>query len=153
MSGSPWPECFPNLDSQNHLITSPPTNRYNCIAWAAGCNNQWWWPSDEGFWPPGVCREESLPEFLAAFETLGYEECEDGAPETGYEKVALFARHDAERDSLVPTHAARQLDGGWWTSKLGPLEDIAHREVEDVSGTVYGEPVRFMRRPMPEQNI
>ncbi len=140
---------FPNLNSQNHHITSPPAKRYNCIAWAAGHNNRWWWPSGPGFWPPGVPREETLSAFLAAFETLGYEECEDGALEAGYEKVALFAlRKDGD---IKPTHAAKQLASGWWTSKLGPQEDIVHREAEDVAGPEYGTPVRFMRRSRSTQ--
>ena len=41
---------------------------------------------------------------------------------------------------------ARQLDNGWWTSKLGGLEDIEHEKVEGVSGACYGEIVCFMCR-------
>ncbi len=141
MSGSPWPEHLPSLASQNHRITSPPANRYNGIAWAAGSSARWWWPSAKGFWPRGVPRAETLSAFLAAFRTLGYKECRDGALEEECEKVALFAGKD-----LKPTHAARQLRDGRWTSKLGPLEQIEHVKVEDVSGPSYGNPVRFMRR-------
>ena len=84
--------------------------------------------------------------FLAAFESLGYEKCEDGLLEAEYEKVALFA----DPDTGVPTHAARQLSDGWWTSKLGPLEDIKHEKAEDVSGPIYGTVVHFMRRTKAE---
>ena len=145
MSGSWATYDLPNLDSQNHRITSPCKNRYNCIAWAAGSNTQWWWPSRKGFWPRGVPREATLSAFLAAFATLGYTECPDGALEAGHEKVVLFALRDDGGD-LVPTHAARQLADGRWTSKLGRLEDIEHTNVEDVNGPIYGVPVRFMRR-------
>lgn len=65
--------------------------------------------------------------------------------EEGYEKVALFARHDDE-GRIAPTHAAKQLADGRWTSKLGALEDIEHMEPEDVNGPLYGTPIRFMRR-------
>ena len=80
--------------------------------------------------------------FMAAFETLGYEKCEDGLPEAEYEKVALFA----DPNTGSPTHAARQPSDGWWTSKLGELEDIGTEKAGDVNGPVYGTAVHFMRR-------
>ena len=135
---------FPHLHPDNHAITSRRTPNYNCIAWAANDTKNWWWPEPPGspvFWPPGVCREETLHAFMEAFATLGYEECENCELEAGYEKVALYAGPDH-----APTHAARQLDDGAWTSKLGPKEDIEHRSVNDVSGPNYGAPVRFIRR-------
>ena len=149
MSGSWSPDHLPNLNSNNHCVTSPCRNRYNCVAWTAGSNTQWWWPDKRCFWPQGVPREVTLPTFLAAFATLGYEKCQDNSLEAGYEKVALFAKHD-NNGILVPTHTARQLCDGRWTSKLGTLEDIEHQEVEDVSGPDYGSPVTFMRRGAPQ---
>ena len=145
MFGSQGFELLPNLNSGNHRITSPRKNRYNCIAWAANVDTQWWWPTRKGFWPPGIPREETLSAFLAAFATLGYEECRNGSLEHGYEKVALYARRN-ENNDLVPTHAARQLRDGRWTSKLGSQEDIEHLEVENVNGPSYGSAVKFMRR-------
>ena len=138
MSGSWSADDFPGLNSRNHRITSSRAFHYNCIAWAAGCNTRWWCPNKHGFWPSGVPREVTLPAFLAAFATLGYEE-------SGYEKVALFVKPDAS-GNLLPTHAAKQLSNGRWTSKLGALEDIEHMKVEDVSGPSYGTEIRFMRR-------
>ena len=85
--------------------------------------------------------EVTLVAFIEAFMALSYEKCEDGSLEDGYQKIALFAD-----DSDLPTHAARQLPNGAWTSKLGRLEDIVHDAVEDVSGPTYGAPVQFMRR-------
>ena len=145
MSGSLPPDQVPYINSENHQITSPPTGRYNCIAWAAGFDTDWWWPTEEYFWPQGVPREVTLSAFLAAFETLGYEECQDSALEERYEKVAFFARSDSKGE-LVPTHAAKQLNNGHWTSKLGNLYDIEHMKLEVVNGPKYGVPVRFMRR-------
>ena len=145
MSGSWPPDGLPHLDPQNHQITSPTKNRYNCIAWAAGSDTQWWWPEPRSFWPQSVPREVTLSAFEAAFRTLGYETCQDGSLERGHEKVALFARNDVH-ENPVPTHAARQLCDGQWTSKLGPLEDIEHTRACDVNGPDYGAPVRFMRR-------
>ena len=34
----------------------------------------------------------------------------------------------------VPTHAARQLANGWWTSKLGPSFDIEHIDLNAIAG-------------------
>ena len=71
--------------------------------------------------------------------------CEDGNLEPGYEKVAIYAM-DGE-----PTHAARQLQNGWWTSKLGKYEDIDHDSLEELQGYGFGDYGRvavFMARPL-----
>lgn len=137
---------LPNLNPQNSRITSPATHRYNCIAWAANCTTQRWWPfGGKEFWPPGAPRKETLAAFQAAFRTLGYEECQDGYLEDNYEKIALFAQMNDVGD-LVPTHAARQLPNGRWTSKLGDYQDIEHINVGDVDCPEYGTAVQFMRR-------
>lgn len=132
---------FPRLKPGNYRITSSATRNYNCIAWAAGCTTRWWWPSLDCYWPQDVPREQTVSAFLLAFKTLGYEKCNDGALEPGHEKVALFV---APYDVLK--HMARQLDDGWWTSKLGRSCDIEHKEIDDVSGERYGKVFCFMRR-------
>jgi hypothetical protein len=133
---------FPYLDADGYVETSPADTRYNCIAWAAGRTDQWWWPEDEGDWPTGSPRERTLEGFTLAFGTLGYVPCTDGSPEPGYEKVVIYAL-----DGL-PTHAARQLGDGRWTSKLGPQIDIAHTTPRGVEGPVYGVATVFLRRPV-----
>ena len=50
--------------------------------------------------------------------------------------------------SLLYTHAARQLPGGKWTSKLGKAEDIEHDTADVVAGGIYGEVVELMKRPI-----
>lgn len=140
-------DLFPALRSSAFLVTSPRARDYNCIAWAAGDVAAWWWPdadadNDAIHWPPDVLCEETLAAFVAAFATLGYEPCEREAPEAGYEKVALFAGPDG-----VPTHAARQLPSGRWTSKLGFLEDIEH-ELHNLDGELYGAVVLVLKRPL-----
>jgi hypothetical protein len=92
-------------------------------------------------WPPGVLRECTLPAFIAAFATLGFAPCPDGALETGWVKVAIYATVDG------PTHAARQLDNGRWISKLGPDDDIEH-ELDRLFSLSYGSVVQFLRRPL-----
>ena len=93
------------------------------------------------YWLPGVPREETLTVFVAAFAALGYAPCDVADQEPGFEKVALFAQ-----PSGVPTHAARQLAGGAWTSKLGTLEDIEH-SLHALEGEVYGRVVQLLKRP------
>ena len=68
----------------------------------------------DAVWPDSAAREVTLSAFTAAFSTIGYVVGGDEALEPGFEKVALFA--DA---AGMPSHAARQLPSGAWTSKLG----------------------------------
>jgi hypothetical protein len=133
---------FPRLAGESFDITSPRDVRYNCIAWAAGDVKRWWWPAEPPFayWPAGVLREESVASFIAAFESLGYESTPSGEHDPAFEKVAVFASADG-----TPTHAARQLADGSWTSKIGRLEDISHTDVNGVAGGDYGEVVAFLR--------
>lgn len=118
---------------------------YNCIAHAAGDSRRWWepvpFPIPGYYWPSGV-EPSFRPEALqACFESLGYEVCQDGEPESGYEKVALYVDGRG-----TWSHAARQVDGSAWTSKLGKNVDIRHRTPECVGGPVYGDVRMFMRR-------
>lgn len=140
--------CFPGLRTSPFRVTSPATRDYNCIAWAAGDTAHWWWPDPDPdnaaiFWPPSARREETLDAFTAAFAALGYVPSSGEEPEPGFEKVALFAC------GAVPTHAARQLPSGRWTSKLGLSEDIEH-DLHAVSGEVYGKVVLVLKRPIVE---
>jgi hypothetical protein len=127
-------------------MTSPESVDYNCIAWAAGEDDRFWWPDllGIGYWPPGAVRRETLDAFVEAYGTLGYAVCADGILEEGFEKVALFTR------AGKPTHAARQLRSGAWTSKLGRSFDIEHDTPEAVAGVpgcgIYGEVAVFLRR-------
>jgi hypothetical protein len=150
MSESRILALFPRLSEYGFNVTSPHDTRYNCIAWAAGDSNRWWWPGVIGqpiggyYWP--TLNTQSTPEsFERAFATLGYARCDTGDYETGFEKIAIYVGADG-----LPTHAARQLKDGTWVSKLGKLEDIRHVNVEGVCGKNYGEVAFFMRRPSTE---
>ena len=141
MVGSSLEDVFPGLCGQPYQITSPKDHRYNCIAFAAGDDRNWWWPdaAGEDTWPAAVARAETREAFRDAFATLGYSVCDNDQLEPGYEKVALFALAGA------PKHAAKQLPNGRWISKLGPSEDIEHR-LHDLTGMVYGSVVVVMKR-------
>lgn len=132
---------FPKLANSAFQITSPDSDTYNCIAWAAEDTSQWWWPedSDGTYWPPGIAREETLAAFQAVFASLGYAVCVGSDLEQEFDKVAIYAL------AGVPTHAARQLPSGRWTSKLGLRQDIEH-DLHDLDGDAYGRAELFMRR-------
>jgi hypothetical protein len=135
---------FPRLTQDNYSITSQPSKRYNCIGWAAGDNAKWWWPGPDvefEYWPENARRAETVDAFQEALATVGYAICDGADFEPGFEKVALFADERAR-----PTHAARQLPSGRWTSKLGALEDIEHA-LSDLEGSDYGKVSVFMKRP------
>ncbi len=135
---------FPHLAEEGYRETSPATRRYNCIAWAAGETESWWWPSPEAvhYWPEGAPREETLDAFVRAFATLGFVPADDALLEPGIEKLALYARDGK------PTHAARQLSDGNWTSKLGKHIDISH-SLRGIEGPAYGRVVGLLKRSLP----
>jgi hypothetical protein len=134
------------LLSRGYEVSSPADWDYNCIAFAADVQNSWWWPDPhcDAFWPNGVERELKLEAFVRAYATVGYEVCQDGSFEPGYEKIAIY-----EKDG-VPTHAAKQTAEGRWMSKLGPWEDIRHNTADGVETWagigIYGKVRQYMRR-------
>jgi len=58
-----------------------------------------------------------------------------------FEKVAIYAL-DGE-----PTHAARQLSDGTWTSKLGKDIDITHT-LRALEGSTYGQVAAYLKRAL-----
>jgi hypothetical protein len=131
---------FPNLVIDGYRITSCPTRNYNCIAWAAGVSDDWWDPADGYTWPDGAPREYTKEALIEMYRVIGFEICVGGHLEAGFDKVALYADGDDW------THAARQLDNGKWTSKLGGNVDIEHNSPEGVSATIYGQVLCYMKR-------
>lgn len=134
---------FPNLNSTEYRLTSPRDDDYNCIAWAAEENDRWWSPTqDDYYWPKNVPAEWTLNAVVLAFESLGFEPCESDGIETGWQKIAIYKGVDGD-----PTHAARQLPDGKWTSKLGDWEDIEHTLV-GIEGEKYGNVCQIMKRSL-----
>jgi hypothetical protein len=148
MPGSWPPSDFPSLNNSNCRETSPSKRRYNCIAWAAGDTTRKWWPdfAHQGHWPQGITREETISAFVQAYETLGYKLCFDERLETGIEKIAIYGI-EIPGQGIEPTHAARQLENGEWTSKLGDFEDISHTTLDALNGPVYGRMICCVSRP------
>ncbi len=133
---------FPNSANDHFLITSPQTTSYNCIAWAFGDDTRWYWP-DIGniyYWPEGIPREEKIEFFIQLFESIGYEQCDDGNLDAGYNKIAIYTDAFGK-----PTHAARQLESGLWTSKLGQNWDVGHT-IFSMSDGYYGNVAVYMKR-------
>lgn len=133
---------YPNLALTEYAVTSPKSQEYNCFAWVAGDQERWWQPTpeDEFYWVPGVPMEETLSAYIQAYQTLGYVTCDNAVLEIGYEKIALYVNNEG-----IPTHAAKQLLTGKWSSKLGWLEDIEH-ELEGLIGEKYGKIAQVLRR-------
>ena len=134
-------QAFPGLAGTHYVITSPFNVNYNCLAWAAGREDAWWWPDPlgRGYWPEGIDRVATLDAFIKAFATLGYSPCEGEELIAGVEKIALYAVGD------MPTHAARQLSNGRWSSKLGKSVDIEH-ELHALAGVQYGQVAAILSR-------
>lgn len=151
MSEQDIEKYFPNLIDSGYSVTSPSTSEYNCIAWAAGDTEACWWPDPYhvGYWPSGVPRTETLESFIKAYEALGYAKayealgyalCQYNKYENGFEKIAIYVNSSGK-----PTHAARQLNSGCWTSKLGSLEDIEHNTLDSL--IEYGKVAAIMKKP------
>ena len=139
-------KAFPDLTKDNFRLTSPDTRTYNCIAWAAEDTEMCWWPDPndkDSYWPNNIPREETIASFIEVFESLGYTECDSPEYEVGFIKIAIFAK------DRCPTHAARQLPSGKWTSKLGDFHDIEHA-LEAICGPEYGKVSVIMKKELPQ---
>jgi hypothetical protein len=134
--------AFPQLAITGYKITSPATNSYNCIAWTAKDNSRFWWPGDDYgyYWPDNVDRGETMENFIKAFNSLGFEICENADFEKDFEKISIYANNKG-----VPVHGARMLDEKTWTSKLGSEFDISHT-INGLDGDIYGTPRIFMKK-------
>jgi len=107
--------------------TSPKDRSYNCIAFTLGDLDRWWWPPVYGkrfasYWPAGAPAQETVEAFAEMYALYGFETCPALEAEDGYVKVAIFA----EAKEGLPAHAALQLPGGRWISKMWDQEDIMH---------------------------
>lgn len=136
---------FPKLSGTSYKKTSDDTERYNCLAWAAGDDDRWWesgHPFDVGYyWPRDTPEGAVVSSLTAAYQSIGYRLCGDGKLEEGFEKIAVYGASSGEW-----THAARRLSSGAWTSKLGVCEDIEHEQPDHLECPTYGSVHCYMKR-------
>lgn len=141
-------------DISNHPVdeTSSRDSAYNCFAYVANVRNKWWTPDPitpvGHYWPVAVAPEEEdqVSPIIRGYATLGFEPCEDGTFEDGYEKLAIYVKDG------VPKHVAIQRNNGLWQSKMGHSEDICHR-LESLQGGSFGEAKLFMCRIKPHDAV
>ena len=133
---------FPLLILGEYEITSQDTEEYNCVAWAVNDDSRWWQPSGapHHYWPNDSYDDYSVEALITAYNSLGYETCENSNLEAGFEKIAVYATPDGEY-----AHASRQLPNGQWASKLGDWQDIDHLRVEALESASYGIVHTFLR--------
>ncbi|WP_017259753.1 DUF7689 domain-containing protein [Pedobacter arcticus] len=134
---------FPALANDPYFkITSPDDEKYNCIAWACGINNIWYWPfpSIDGVvtWPITEKTKE-ISSLIKLFEMKGFKLCEGYDFDPTLVKIALYVDSNNEF-----THAARQNRDGLWKSKLGQWFDIIHGTPYTIENNIYGKAEYFM---------
>jgi hypothetical protein len=140
-------QSFPKLAGGNgYQITSDASFIYNCLAWVIG-DTKYWWDIDRRlagyYWHPNAPREFTLAAWRKIFKDHGYIQCDSDKSEAGFEKIAAYQIPEDDE----PSHAARQLESGKWTSKLGSSHDIEHDSLDLLEGDAYGEVVLIMKRP------
>ena len=80
--------------------------------------------------------------FVKAYQTIGYECCDNGDIEPGFQKIAIYT-YNGE-----PQHAAIQEENGIWKSKLGDWEDIQHELKGLENSNYYGVVQQILKRPV-----
>jgi hypothetical protein len=96
-------------------------------------------------WPENLPRIVNKTIFIRLFELYGYKVIpnKDSSLESRIKKIAIYV------DSYnKPTHAARQLRDGTWTSKIGADIDIQHNTLEVLEGPLYGKADIIMGKNM-----
>jgi hypothetical protein len=137
LSKKDWPRLGNNYD-----YVGPATKKYNCIAWSLGITNKWVWPAGD-----------SLQDFDKLYEKQGFHRISkfDYRKQDGVEKIVLYGKKKDQ--SIICTHAARQMSDGQWTNKLGALPLIKVPSPEVLAGPAYGKPVAvYVRRKTNRTN-
>jgi len=133
---------FPGLLTTGYEVTSPQDPKYNCIAYAVGDVNHFWYDANVRgyYWPPDEPSADTLDGWLRVFAIHGYRETENDSLEGPYEKIAIYAGPEG------PEHVARQKASGAWTSKMGKGRDIDHASLAALEGKAFGKVVKIMKR-------
>jgi hypothetical protein len=125
---------FPKLETWR--VTAPPTDEYNCYAWSVGIVDDFISP---GSW---------LSQVDQFYEAYGWTTSASGYPEYKKRKIALWGS-----SATSCMHASLEAhDCNWHESKMGPKHRILHR-VEQLSGGVYGEVLKWYEKPVASANL
>ena len=132
----------PGLTWNNYEVKSASDPKYNCIAYAVGDLENFWYDAHVNgyYWPPGTPSADTMNGWIKVFSDHGYTETDDSNLETEYEKIAIYASADG------PEHVARQKASGIWTSKMGKGHDIDHPTLSALEGATMGTVVKIMKR-------
>jgi hypothetical protein len=126
-------KAFPHLGHEYEVLR-PATKVYNCIAWTIGVSTRWVWPAKPG-------RPATVRDFDELYGQHGFRRVKglnfDRA--AGLDKIVLYVKRKPD-GAVEPTHGARQLADGSWSSKLGQLPLIRHLDPDDLDGASYGVP-------------
>jgi hypothetical protein len=126
---------LPRLQPSPHAITSPPKDRYNCVAWVDRDLEHWWQP--EFHWPSDLHCPLDAPDidcYIELFRRWGFEICVSPAFEPGFLKIAIYSA-----DGFFH-HVAKQIPPiEWWSSKIGHAHDVRHEHLD----ALYESPVYF----------
>jgi hypothetical protein len=134
---------FPRLGEEFEVL-APASVMYNCIGWSLGNTGAWVWPTDGQ-------QPAYLPNFDALYRYYGFRRVKglEFRRWPGHDKVVLYAVRKSD-GSIQPTHAARQMPDGSWSSKLGSLPLIRHLHPNDIAGPSYGVPYVIYVRKRPD---
>jgi len=101
-------------------------------------DQNWWWPDVHGiyYWPPGITRSETIQSFSEMFSSFGFSKIPEDDVVNFEESVVLYT------SGSDPKHAARKLDNGHWSSKIGQYKDIEHT-LYGLAAGMYGNPTHF----------
>lgn len=137
---------FPSLAASGYEKSSEYDPSYNCIAFSVHDKGQWWQklPVRGYYWP--LERDDRIEDWIRALKLNNFAVTNNSDLEQGIEKIAIYVGADGS-----PTHVARQLATGSWTSKIGKYEDIVHLHTAALEGNEYGEVQVFMKRKRAKQ--
>lgn len=67
---------FPNLWGGGYAVIGPPSDQYNCIAYAAGDTSQHWEDDNlNSYWHPDAKRGPTTADLAVLFRKLGFKKC------------------------------------------------------------------------------
>jgi len=151
--------CWPNLKKNvNFWYTSFKTfieeteDAYNCFSWAVGIDNLWldMYYFQRYFKLDPSSLDHSANGYAFFMEMFDFKICTNGNLENGFEKIAIYEQYGEFQ------HVALQKSNGNWKSKMGQMEDIEHKDLNDISGIGqdrYGTPKIYMKRSLKSSRI